>query len=387
MFITQKKSIYMVVLLSLLHVACAPDKKENTTEDPAIGVMSSQLQSVGDEYLPASVNENAQLSVNKVSGKLGTLSNNNDDVCAGVDFVECQPRLVREYLKMGRESVYSTQKLVSSIARNLSGISDGTSGEYRDDSQGVRITYNKRSSVDFDVITFASDVPAARISAKNGVYNIQFDSALVEKDKPNNFGGKIDIQVSFSDRTNWDTQVTVTGVGCNPLKPEDPQNARLHVTRRGDVWKVQSMFYNGISAYYQGARSCSVPASDATGLVIYTDMVADSTAAKAGIYMMKRNEQSTAQLQNFGINSYCQNYPDLCQGLANEINQPVSSVAAHLSALQNPYCVQRGTSQVFWNNNCSTVSPAVASESLSGGSAFLSPYDFYRLQITIPSQL
>lgn len=391
MFLAKSKMILTLTVITLLHVACAPNKKEekNNTEDPAIGAMSSQLQSVGDEFLPASVNENgvATMSVQNASNKLSRLDSNTKDICAGVEFIECQPRLIRAYLQIGREGVYSTQRLVSGIARSLSGVQDGTSGEFRDDAKNVRITYSKRSAVDFDVLMFEGNVPAGRISAKSGVYNIQFDMGIVDKDKPGNLGGKMDIQVNYVDRTNWDSQITITGIGCNPAKPEDPETARLHVTRKGDVWHAQSMFYNGLAGYYAGAKSCSVKGNDTTGLVIYTDLVADSTAAKAALYLLRRNEQSVAQLQNYGINSYCQNYPDLCQSLATAIGQSASNVSTHFTGLKNNYCVHRGNSQVFWNNDCNNVSATIASTPLSQNSQFLSPFDFYRLNVVIPNSL
>jgi hypothetical protein len=389
MFTAKTKTITMMVIVSLLHVACAPNKNESNNEDPAISAMSSQLQSVGDEFLPASVNEDGrqQAMSTKVDGKLATQSNNGDDICAGADFIECQPKLIRAYLKMGREGVYSTQRLVAGIARGLSGVAENTSGEFRDDEKNLRIAYNKRTSTDFDVLMYDANIPAGKISAKNGVYNIQFDMSIVERDKPDNRGGKMDIQVTFTDRTHWDSQITITGMKCSEQKPEDPENARIHVKRNGDLWQARSMFYSGIAAHVQSAKSCAIPASDATGLVVYTDLVADVTAAKSAIYMLKRSEQSSTQLQNYGINNYCQNYPDLCQSLAAAIGTTPASVNTHLSALQNPYCVHRGNSQVFWNSNCSTVSEAVANASLAVSGSLLSPYDFYRLSITIPNQL
>lgn len=391
MFSTKTKTMLLVAIISLLHVACAPSKNESNENDPAIEAMSSQLKSMGDEFLPASIYEDGRsaTSSSKInSNKLGTHTNSqNDDICAGVDFIECQPRLIRAYLQWGREGVYTTQKMVSDVARSLAGVSNNTSGEFRSNENGFSISYNKRSSTDFDFLILENNVSIGRVSAQNGNYNVQFDLNVIDKNKAGSNGGKVDIQVKLTDNTHWESQITFTGVKCNVNKPEDPETARIFVVRKGDIWNAQSSFYNGISGQYTGTKSCSTPASDVTGVVIYTNLVADRTAAKAAMYLLRRNEQSVSQLQNFGINRYCQNYPDLCQSLATATGQSTSAVATYLGALQNPYCVHRGNAQVFFNSDCSNVSAAVAQEALLPNNSFLSPYEFYRLNISIPNQL
>lgn len=389
MLSTKTKTMLLISIFSLLHVACAPSKNESNENDPAIEAMSSQLRSMGDEFLPASVYEDGRASTSaKISSNKLTKNNNqNDDICAGVDFIECQPRLIRAYLQMGREGVYTTQKMVADVARGLSGVGNNSSGEFRSNENGYSISYNKRSSTDFDFLILENNVSVGRVSAQNGNYNVQFDLNVIDKNKPDSNGGKVDIQVKFTDSTHWESQITFTGLKCNVNKPDDPETARIFVVRKGDIWTAQSGFYNGIGAQYNGTKSCSTPASDTTGVVIYTNLVADRTAAKAAMYLMRRNEQSVAQLQNFGINSYCQNYPDLCQSLASATGQSTSAVTMFLGALQNPYCVHRGNAQVFWNSDCSNVSAAVAQEALLPNMSFLSPYEFYRLNIAIPNQL
>lgn len=390
MFTTKTKTILLISFISLLHVACAPSKNESNGNDPAIEAMSSQLKSMGDEFLPASIYEDGRAtnSAKISSNGLSTQSNHqHDDICAGVDFIECQPRLIRAYLHMGREGVYTTQRIVSDVARSLSGAPNNSSGQFNNADNGFSISYNKRTSTDFDFLMFENNVVIGRVSAQNGNYNVQFDLNVIDRNKADSNGGKVDIQVKLMDDRNWESQITFTGIKCNVNKPDDPENARIFVVRKGDIWNAQSSFYNGIAAQYTGAKSCSTAASDATGLVIYTNLVADRTAAKAAMYLLKRNEQSVAQLNNFGINNYCQNYPDLCQSLATASGQSTSAVNTFLSVLRNPYCVQRGSAQVLWNSDCANISATVAQEPLLPSASFLSPYEFYRLNITIPNQL
>ena len=239
----------------------------------------------------------------------------------------------------------------------------------------------------FDFIISQDGQPVGRVSANPSLYTIQFDLSILEKDKADSRGGKIDIQVKFTDHTHWESQITVTNQRCNTEKPDDPENGRIAVVRKGDIWTGQSMFYNGIGAAYNTTKTCSTLASDSTGLVFYTDFVSDRSAAKAAIYIMKRTENSTAQIGNFGFNRYCANYPDLCQTLATALGTNTSAVNTHLNQLTNPFCFRRGSAEITWNSSCQNLSGPVANESFLANANWMTPFDFYRLAIKIPDHL
>lgn len=380
---------------ALVFLGCAPQKQEAqpTDVDPAILAMSSQLKAVGDGYLPESVTDDGKEKAGQGSSAgsekihQGPSSKATSDICEGLGFLECQPRLVRAYLMMGRRGVETTQKIVTDLARSLAGVADNTTGEFVSVEQKLKIIYNKRSSTDFDVLMIQNGIPVGRFTATPTHYDVQFDMEALEKDKPESRGGRMDIQVKFTDSQNWESQMTATQLNCNIEKPDDPENARIVVTRQGELWNAQSMFYSGISAQYSSEKTCASVPSDNTGLVIYTDLVADRKAAKEAFYVMKRTETDTDHLQNFGFNRFCSNYSDFCQSLAAAMGVSSEVLSAQLSQLQNPFCVRRGTATVAANSNCQELSERVAQEPFLENANWLSASQFYQLKISIPDHL
>jgi hypothetical protein len=253
--------------------------------------------------------------------------------------------------------------------------------------ENITIQYNKRSYGDFDFLVIKDSKPVGLVSAKPDSYTLQFDIGLLEKDKTDSRGGKMDIKVTYADKNNWSSEITITDLKCNVNKPEDPEKVRLHVSKNNNLWNGQSMFYNGTAAAFGVNRACDTVATDDTALVIYTDFVADRSAAKAAMYMMKRTETSTALIENFGLNGFCTQYADLCASLASAIGSTPSAVATHLSTLENPYCMQRGSPAVLFNNTCEAISENVSGAAFLANDGWLAPSDFHALTVSIPEQL
>jgi hypothetical protein len=376
-----KRNLINVIAVAGLLAAC-DGQPIIDTEGDGFSVTTTNLQSVEEEFVPQSITEDSGASTSSVR-----TSSSSEDICEGVDIIECQPRLIRAYLLIGKSAVAITHKIVLSVARDLRNAPDNSSGVIQVTDQNITVEYKKRSLLDYDFLVLKNGVPAGRVSANPQLFNIQFDLNIVDADKADSRGGKIDVQVQFTDRKHWNSIVTVTGTECNPLKPDDPTNGRIAVTRTGEIWTAQAMFYNGIAADYSGTKSCATPATDATGLVFYNDVVADHQAAKAALYMMKRTETSTANIENFGLPGICSSYADLCQAIATALGVTTTDLNTHLGTLGNPWCVKRGSREVSFNNDCSALSSEVAATPFLPNGSWMSPYDFYRLDITIPEHL
>lgn len=380
----------LVAALSALGCSEAPKDDESTNE--VIAAVASKLKIVEENYLPESIQETGTASAASLKSN-ALLSNRasveDEDICAGLNIIECQPRLIRAYIMSGKGAVALTHMVVLSVARDLSNAPNNSTGVINLPEKNLRVEYNKRTVLDFDFLLSQGSIPVGRVSANADVYTIQFDLGVLEKDKPGSRGGKIEISVDYNKSSDWTSQVTVSNLLCNPNKPDDPETARISVNRKDGVWKGRSIFYNGIAAAYSAQKSCDTLPSDDTGLVTYTDFVADSKAAKAAIYVMKRNETSTTDIQNFGFNLLCTNYPDLCQNLATALSSTPQAVDAFLGQMTNPYCVVRGSPAVTWNSDCRSQSAAVADSpfisDLTGSLAWVSPLDFYQLEVSIPT--
>src|SRR5689334_14314920 len=104
----QLSSLTMIFVLA----ACAP--KKEMSPDESLSLATANLKAVEAEYVPESISDTGAT----VSTSATTSAN---DICAGVDFVQCQPRLIRAYLLYGRASVALTLKVVTDVAKQLAG--------------------------------------------------------------------------------------------------------------------------------------------------------------------------------------------------------------------------------------------------------------------------
>ncbi len=389
MSINNYRTSLMILLSASILMSCADKLEESDSNNGSLSVVASNLKAVQNEYVPASISDDGNNSIGGADDSTSSAisSDPNKDICAGLDFTACQPRLIRAYLMFGRAAVALTSQIVVSVAGNLSQTPNNSSGVIQIPEKNLTVKYNKRSLLDYDFLILSGNIPVGRVSANPKLYNVQFDTEILDQGKPGSRGGKIDIQVKFTDSQHWFSQISVSDLHCNPSKPDDPTAARIAVTRNAGLWSGQSMFYNGIAAQFSTVKSCSQTASDATGLAIYTDFVADHIAAKAALYMMKRTETSTANIQNFGFSGLCSNYPDFCQGLATANSTTVSALSTYLGGMSNPYCVQRGTATVTFNSNCSSLSPSVANQAFQANDKWVSPSVFYQTSVVIPSSL
>ncbi len=380
---------WLLLVPALLMMGCSP-KVVATDSGAAASAMAADLKSVEDEYVPESIRDTgaaATLSAKASISSAITSQSANEDICAGLDFIKCQPKLLRAYLLYGRGAVGLTAKIVREVALGLSKAPNNSSGTFRDEVKNLTIDYTKRSSVDFDFLITQNGAPVGRVSANPALYTIQFDVGILEKDQADSRGGKVDIQVKYTDRTHWTSQVTVTNLLCNVAKPDDPETGRIKVTRNGEMWSGQSMFYNGIAGSFASVKSCSTPASDQGGLVVYSDFVSDRKAAKAALYLMKRTETSTAFIETFGLGNMCANYSDFCQSLATALSTTPTVVETSLNQLANPFCVKRGSSDVTWNSNCTDISAQVGAAPFTVNAGWMTPFDFYRSEVVIPAHL
>lgn len=380
------------LLLAVSSIGCSEAPQTDTSSNEVIAAVASKLKTVEENYLPESIQETgsaSSASLKKDPPLSNRVSAQEEDICAGLNIIECQPRLIRAYIMYGKGAVALTHQVVLSVARDLANAPNNSSGIINLPEKNLRVEYNKRTAMDFDFLVSQGSSPVGRVSAKKSddadLFTIQFDLGILENDKPGSRGGKIEISVDYKKSTDWASKVTVSNMLCDAQKPGDPETAQIAVDRKNGIWKGRSMFYSGIAGVYNEVKTCSTPASDNTGLVTYTDFVADSKAAKAAIYVLKRNETSTSSIQNFGFNLFCSNYLDLCQSLATALNTTPNAVDQFLGQMTNPYCVKRGSPDVVWNSDCRADSATVADEPFTNSSPWMAPIDFYQLEVQIPT--
>lgn len=383
----QMKKI-LIATAALLFIGCGEQPKENDTgEDAALSAAASQLKTLEEEFIPESISDDGSLQTSSASGNLSKGSPDSDDICKDLDFIECQPRLIRAYLRYGRLSVAMTYKIVKDVALALKDTPNNSSGRVTLEDENLVIEFQKTSFKKFQFLVISGIEPVGYVSADNGSYHIQFNISALEKDDMNSKGGKIDIQVNYTDRKNWESQLAINDVLCDTFDPASPEAVSIGVQRQQGIWKGQTLLYSGIAAAPEADKSCDLAPSDENGVAIYTEFVANRSVAKAGMYLMKRTKADVSDIQNFGINSYCTNYPDNCLKMAHDLGTTQEDLTAYLNTFVNPYCMRRGSKNVTFNDDCSDVSADVANASYLPNASWMTPLDFYQMTIELPTGL
>jgi len=380
---------YLTGLL-LVSSSCSEQPRQDdelAKQDAALTALAGNLKAIDDEFVPPSVSDESTQVLSKASGSIRSKAE-SDDICGTLDFIECQPRLLRFYIRTARLTFGFSRLIVLDVARGMGGIPDGSTGSIHIAAEDVTVNYRKTSFLDFELLLKKANRSVGFIKVEPGHYELRFDIATLEAGNPDSKGGKIAIDVEYLDQGNWNTEITVTDTLCDPENPDDPEAAYLNVSRIGGLWKGLTTFYHGASARFDQPLTCDSPASDQNSMTIYTDFVANKVAAKAALYFMRRNETSMANVASFGLNGLCGKYPDLCQSLGVSLGLPADTagqtVANHFSQFVNSYCAQRGSRDIQWNNTCSAVAPEVADAPLQNGSSWMAPSVFSQLSISIP---
>lgn len=382
-----KKLILLTAALVLFGCGEQP-KEDNSGQDAALAAAANNLKVVESDFVPESISEDGSLTASSVPGKVHSKGGpEKDDICKDLDFIECQPRLIRAYMKWGRFAVALTHKLVFDVAVALKDTPDDSNGSVNLPEEKLTVQYNKTSLKVFEFLILTNNQPAGYVKANDGEYHIQLDISLLEKNDPNSKGGKVDIAVNFTDKKNWTSKMSITEALCDTLEPDAPESIVIDVQRQDGIWKGQTLLYNGISTAAKEDQSCDLAANDDDALTVYTEFAANRQVAKAGMFLMKRTKNDVSDIANFGINNYCDNYADLCQKLADEIGSTPALVDAYLNGLQNPYCMQRGSRDVTFNSDCSSHSEDIGSASFLPNSNWITPFDFYQMTIDLPNQL
>ncbi len=372
-------------------VGCDEKPKDDGSvakQDAALSALASNLNDVDNEFVPESLK--VSNSQSKSQSKLVQGKTKEDDICEDGELFDCQPKLLKFYVKTARETFRFSRKLILDIAHNMGSAPDGSSGVIKL-KDGITVEYNKKSFLKFDLLLKEKGQSIGYISVKNGEYDIRLDMDVIDKANPDSNGGLFEIAVKFTDRKHWQTNLHITNTHCDESDPSDPEALRIEVNRNDTTWVGQSTIYSPRATIDKATVSCSSPVDDSTAIVMYTDFVGNSTATKSALYMMRRNETSTAQINEYGIDGLCTKYPDLCQSLGLQLgyaaNVAGTEVANYLGQFSNPFCVQHGSSDVIWNSDCSSSSAEVGSASFRANSDWITPSDFYQMSVELPDSL
>ncbi len=357
------KILLFTLTLSLL-VGCQK-KEEPATENIASGVVSN-LSNVSANYTPTSLDSVNSSSVHQAS-----------DPCAGVnDFAVCQSNLIREYLRIGKNTVDTLAQLANSIGGSLGQVPDGNSGTSNDG----KVSWNRTTSTVWSVLARGlSGNPLAHFSINGNVYSLKMDA---NQDENNPRAQQFEATVTYSDANNWTVDIFSSNLVCDPNDVGAPSKARVVLTKANGLWSGKAMLYmprwQSPGTTLTCATAYGLPGSEIT---LYTDFVGNDTSTKAALYLIPATE-NTAGLP--GIAGF--DLPDFCTNFATSCDGPGEPTALMLAAYPNNWCTTGAGTSPTWGNNCNTNAPVNAA-AFSSAALWTTPSQLKARTVTVPPTL
>lgn len=357
--------IVFVSVAALWFGSC--QKKEETAATPniAAGVVSN-LSTISAGITPASLASNTASGVSAQA-----------DPCAGVtDFAICQSNLIREYLKIGKQTVDTISTMASSVGTALGDVPDGNSGT----STNGKITWNKTSSTVWSVIArgTAAGSPYAYFSINGGTYTLKIDANNAETSPEPK---QIEATVTFTSSSDWTVDVFFGNDVCSSTDVGAPSKAHLKLTKANGLWTGKAMLYMPRWQSPGTTLTCATTAGlTASEITMYTDFVGNDASTKAALYLMPATGVISTDLTtigNFDLADFCTNFASSCGGAG----EPTST-----AAYPNNWCTTGAGTNPTWGNNC-TSNTAVSAASFSSNTLWTTPANLKTKTVTLPPTL
>jgi hypothetical protein len=341
--------------------------EESTTNTNISTEVVQNLGVISANYTPSSLS-----SVS--SSRVGALST---DPCAGVtDFAVCQSNLIREYLRIGKDSVDTISSLASQLGTALGQVPDGNSGT----SSDGKVSWNKTSEKVWSLISRnTSNATVAYFSVNNGVYSLKIDNNNSE-DTP--LDHQIEAMITYNSSDNWSVDVYFGNGVCSSLKPTDPSKAHIKISKSNGLWSGKAMLY----APRWQTPGASVPTcattAGANDIAMYTDFVGNDTSTKAALYMIHSTESNISNITdvNYSLPQFCTQFASACGGSPGQVP------AGFLASYQNNWCTTGVGTSPTWNDNCTT-NTAVSGASYSSSTNWVSPSALKIYSVAMPTGL
>ena len=362
-----KKLLLALPVLTALIFFTNCKKNETTADSNISSQVVSNLSVISSSYTPASLSSNSSAST--------ALSS---DPCAGVtDFAVCQSNLIREYIRIGKDSVDNISSIASQIGSALGQIPDGNSGT----SPDGKVSWNKTSSDVWSILSRnASNGSIAYFSVNNGVYSLKINE---NNDETNPQDHQIEATITFNGASDWTVDIYFGNGVCDPLKVSDPSKAHLIVSKSNGLWTGKAMLY--VPRWQSpgaSAPTCST-AAGASDIAMYTDFVGNDESAKAALYLIPSTESVVGNITdaNYSLPHFCSLFPSSCAGGAGQL---ANSNA--LNAYPNNWCTTGAGTTPTWGNSCPS-NTAVTSASYLNSANWVAPSVLKTYSVTMPTTL
>ncbi|MBF0316037.1 MAG: hypothetical protein HQK52_21635 [Oligoflexia bacterium] len=384
-----------VMLLSLLLASCGDD-----TAAPAAASTTStsatetKLSTVESSLVPSSLTYSSSFTDARGDVADPQVEADSAGPCTGYSYMGCQPVLLRMYMNMTKTFMRVTRLVLNKVGTEMGTVADGSSAtETLSDS--ATLTYSKTDANNYSILLKdANGTPAMYLSLASGVVTLKTSLQYLPTSIRDSMGTdapttneKIQVTLTYTDENNWNIDSRVVGMACETDDVAAPSTIIIKVAKSSGVWQGKAMMYH--PRWIGSSNTCSTTPSDTTATCIYSDFVANNSAAKANVYMLARDVSTISS--TYIINKWCDNYAatlyggntSSCTGLFS--NNGTGSASDYVS----PFCMDpnSGSPVATWNSTCSSLSSTISAADFGASSDWIAPSSIYSVDITIPSSL
>lgn len=362
-----KFNFYITALVvGALAISCSKKAEETTAStNIATGVVNNLAQ-VSAGFSPDSL---ATSSSYVGSGDLTVQA----DPCDGVtDFAVCQSNLIREYLRIGKETVDLLGTLAGQIGAALGDLPDGATGTSTDG----KISYSKTSSTNWAILSRGlSNNSLAYFSVNGSIYSLKMDGNQSEDDPQPQ---QAEATVTFTDADNWTVDVYFSNGTCSAVDVGSPSKIHMRISKVNGLWTGKSMLYSPRWEAPGETVTCGT-AAGTHEVTLYTDFVGNDTSTKAALYILPAGVNSMAGIASYDLADFCTNFASYCGGAG----EPTGGA---LAAYPNNWCTTGPGTSPTWGDDC-TANAAVSGASFSNVSNWTTPADLKVKSVTLPTSL
>lgn len=360
----------------------------------------SKLSTVESGLVPSSMtytSSSADPRYNTDANNLPGVEKEDSNPCTGYSFMGCQPVLLRMYMNMTKTFMRLTRLILNKVGAEMGTVADGTAATTETLSDSSTLIYSKTDTNNFSVLLKdPNGVPALYLSLASGVITLKTSLQYVPTVIRSALGGeaptsneKIQVTLNYTDSDNWTVDSRVVGLACEAGDVAAPSTIIIKVAKSNGIWTGKAMMYH--PRWVGSSLTCSTTPSDTIATCIYSDFVANNSAAKANVYMLARNVAAISS--TYSIERWCTNYTTslyggsstTCTDLYKNSTTGLGSAADYTS----PFCMDpsSGSPVATWNSTCSTLNSTVSASEFGSSSDWIVPSSIYSEEVTIPSSL
>lgn len=359
--------IYLCLfVITLLTLSCSKKADETASSSNIATAVVSNLTNISANYNPNSL-DSATSFVDSNGVQVYA------DPCQGVtDFAICQSNLIREYLKIGKNTVDTLAELAGAIGGALGQVPDGNAGT----SEDGKISWSKTSSSVWSILSRGTlSQSEAYFSVNDTTYTLKIDQSVDVAD-PSPM--QAEATVTYTDENNWSVDVFFSNTDCSATDVGAPSKVQIKVARTNGLWTGKAMLYAPRFEAPGETVTCGTSAGTHE-IAMYTDFVGNDTSTKAALYLIPAATASLATIGNFDLMDFCTNFASYCGGAGEP-------TGGFLASYPNNWCTTGPGTNPTWGDNC-TSNTDVSGASFSNSTDWVMPNALKVKTTTLPTSL